>query len=322
MRRRSLVAATAALPVLGHPALGQGSYPDRPVRIIVPFPPAGAADVLARIISGRLGERLGQPVVVENRGGSNGQIGAEAAARSRPDGYTLLLGQDTMFTANPWLYERPAVNVATELMPVASLVANQLVLAVNPRQPARNLAEFVELARRADPPLAYASLGTGSQHQFAMEMLMRRAGITLLHVPFRGGAPAATATVAGDTAALFAGASSLPLIREGQLRGLAVTGRRRAANFPELPTVAETYPGYELTIWLGLFAPAGVPTPVVERLRDAANAVLGEPEIRARLETGGGLEPLVTTQAEFAALIQADYEKYGALIRDIGIRVE
>ena len=322
MNRRRLLAATGALPALARPALAQGTYPDRPVRIIVPFVPGGATDVLARIVAQRLGERLGVSVVAENRGGSNGLIGAEVVARARADGHTLLLGADTMFSANPWLYPRSPVNVLTELVPVASLVSNQLVLAVNPALPVRNLAEFVDLARHSNPPLAYASLGSGSQHQFAMEMLMRRAGIDLLHVPFRGGAPATTATVAGDTAALFAGASSATLIREGRLRALAVSGTRPALTFPELPTIAATYPGYELTIWLGLFAPTGIPAPVLARLREEVNGLLAEPEVRARLETGGGLEPLVTTPEAFAALIRADHEKYGALIREIGLRVE
>ncbi len=324
MNRRSLIAA--AVPVLARPAFAQGvapgAYPDRAVRIIVPIPPGGAPDIAARIVAQRLGERMAQPFVVENRTGSNGMIAAEAAARARPDGYSLLLGQDTIFSANPWLYERAAVNVMTELVPVASVVQNQFVFAINPRLPARTFAEFIEYARRADPPLAYASGGAGSQHQFGMEMIKKRAGIDMLHVPFRGGAPAVTATVSGDTAAVMSGTSSAPLLREGRLRPLAVTGTRRAAAFPDLPTIAETYPGYELTIWLGLFAPTGIPAPIVAKLREEVNAALAEPEVRARLDAGGGLEPLITTPEAFAALIRHDNEKYGALIREIGIRVE
>jgi tripartite-type tricarboxylate transporter receptor subunit TctC len=290
--------------------------------MITTVPPGGAPDVAARIISQRLQERLGQPVVVENRAGSNGLIAAEAAARSRPDGYTLLFAQDTVLAVNPWLYERSPVNVTTELVPVASVAGNQFILAVNPSLPVRTFADFIALARRSDPPLAYASGGTGSQHQLAMEMLMQRAGIRMLHVPFRGGTPAVTATVAGDTVAVFSGTSSAPLVREGRLRALAVTGPRRSAQFPDLPTIGETFAGYELTIWLGVFAPAGTPAPVIARLREEVNASLAEPEVRQRLESGGGLEPLVTTPPEFAALIQHDRQKYGALIREIGLKVE
>ena len=324
MRRRILMAlgAGASLDALAGAARAQAPYPDRPVRMITTIPPGGAPDIAARILSQRLQERLGQPVVVENRAGSNGLIAAEATVRSRPDGYTLLLAQDTLFTVNPWLYERSPVNVLTELVPVASVAGNQFILGVNPNLPVRTFAEFLALARRSDPPLAYASGGAGSQHQLAMEMLMRRAGIQLLHVPFRGGTPAVIATVSGDTAAVFSGTSSAPLLREGKLRGLAVTGPRRSAQFPDLPTIGETFPGYELTIWLGLFGPAAMPAPVVARLRGEVNASLAEPEVRQRLEAGGGLEPLATTPEAFAALIRSDGEKYGALIREIGIKVE
>lgn len=319
MPRRTLVATAAALPLA---ARAQAPYPDRPIRLITTIPPGGAPDIAARILAQPLTERLRQPVVVENRPGSNGLIAAEAAARARPDGTTLLFAQDTVFTVNPWIYERPPVDVATDLLPVASVASNQFLFAVNPRLPVRTLAEFVALAKRSDPPLAYASGGSGSQHQLAMEMLTRRAGISLLHVPFRGGTPAVTATVAGDTAAVFSGTSSAPLVREGRLRALAVTGPRRSAAFPELPTIAETYPGYEVTIWLGLFAPAGLPAPILTRLREETAAALADPELRARLDAAGGLEPFPSTPEAFAALIAADREKYGALIREIGIRVE
>ena len=320
MHRRAFSAAFAI--VAAGSAAAQPAYPDRPIRMIVPIPPGGAPDIAARILAQGLGQRLGQPVVIENRAGSNGLIAAEAAARARPDGHTLLFAQDTALTVNPALYERPPVDVATELVPVASVVSNQFVLSVNPRLPVRTLAEFIALARRSDPPLAYASGGSGSQHQLAMEMLMRRAGITMLHVPFRGGAPAVTATVAGDTVAVFSGTSSAPLIQQGRLRAIATTGPSRAATFPDLPTIAETFPDYEVVIWLGIFAPAGTPPSVLSRLRDEIGVVLAEPETRTRLAASGGMEPFVTTPDGFAALIRSDAEKYGALVRDIGIRPE
>jgi len=290
--------------------------------MLVTIPPGGAPDVAARILAQRLGERLGQPVVIENRAGSNGQIATEAAVRSRPDGYTLLFAQDTVIVVNPVIYERAPFNVSTDLVPVASVAGNQFVLSVNPSLPARNLEEFIALARRSNPPLAYASGGSGSQHQLAMEMLMRRAGIEMLHVPFRGGTPAVTATVAGDTAAVFSGTSSAPLIQQGRLRAIAVTGPQRSPAFPDLPTIGEMYPGYEVLIWLGVFAPAGTPGPVVAKLRHEINASLAEPAVKGRLESAGGLEPLITTPDSFAALIRHDAEKYGALVREIGIRPE
>ncbi|WP_043835092.1 Bug family tripartite tricarboxylate transporter substrate binding protein [Muricoccus aerilatus] len=322
MRRRSLLAAPAVLGLSVVRAQAQAPYPDRPLRMLVTIPPGGAPDVAARILSQRLGERLGQPVVIENRAGSNGQIATEAAVRSRPDGYTLLFAQDTVITVNPAIYERAPFNVSTDLIPIASVAANQFVLSVNPSLPVRNFEEFIALARRSNPPLAYASGGSGSQHQLAMEMLMRRAGIDMLHVPFRGGTPAVTATVAGDTVAVFSGTSSAPLIQQGRLRAIAVTGPQRSTAFPDLPRIGEIFPGYEVLIWLGVFAPAGTPAPVVAKLREEINASLAEPAVRGRLESAGGLEPLITTPAGFAELIRHDTEKYGALVREIGIKPE
>ena len=322
MKRRSLLAVPPAFCLGLADARAQATYPDRPLRMLVTIPPGGAPDVAARILTQRLGERLGQPVVIENRAGSNGQIATEAAVRSRPDGYTLLFAQDTVIVVNPAIYERAPFNVATDLVPVASVAGNQFVLSVNPSLPVHTLEEFIALARRSNPPLAYASGGSGSQHQLAMEMLLRRAGIEMLHVPFRGGTPAVTATVAGDTAAVFSGTSSAPLIQQGRLRAIAVTGPRRSQAFPNLPTIGEMFPGYELVIWLGMFAPAGTPAPVVGLLHEAINATLAEPAVRGRLDSAGGLEALITTPEGFAKLIRDDTEKFGALVREIGIRPE
>jgi len=185
-----------------------------------------------------------------------------------------------------------------------------------------SLAEFIEYARRTKPPLAYASGGNGSQHQLAMELLKQRAGIDLLHVPFKGGTPATAATVAGDTAALFSGTSTAPQIRAGKLRALAVTGAKRSPDFPDLPTIGELYPGYEVTIWLGLFAPAGTPEPVVARLRAEVARALADPGVIARLHSAGGLEPMPTTPQQFAALICSDYDKYGKLVREVGAHID
>jgi tripartite-type tricarboxylate transporter receptor subunit TctC len=202
------------------------------------------------------------------------------------------------------------------------LVANQFVLAVNPSLPVRNLQEFVEYARRTVPPLPYASGGNGSQHHLSMEILKLRAGIDLLHVPFKGGTPATMATVAGDTAAMFAGTSSKPQIKAGKLRALAATGAQRSPEFPELPTIGEFYPGYEVTIWLALFAPAGTPEVVLVRLRAAVEKALTAPEVAQRLNAAGGLEPFATTPDEFSALIRRDYDKYGKIVKAIGVKVD
>jgi tripartite-type tricarboxylate transporter receptor subunit TctC len=289
--------------------------------MITTIPPGGAPDIVARILADRLQARLGQSVVVENRTGSNGAIAAEAAARARPDGYTLLFAQDTVFVVNPFVYESLAVNPLTELAPVASVAANQFILSVHPSLPVRSFAEFLEYARGPDA-LPYASGGVGSQHQLAMEMLARRAGLNVLHVPFRGGTPAANATVSGDTKAVFSGTSTAPLIQAGRLRAVAVTGPERSPLFPDLPRIGEVFPGYEVVIWLGLFAPLGLPDPIMTRLRAEVAASLADPAMRQRLDAAGGLEPLVTTPEQFAALIRTDAEKYRAVIREIGLKAE
>jgi tripartite-type tricarboxylate transporter receptor subunit TctC len=321
MRTRLLFLALAISAALfAAPASAQ--YPARPIRLIVPIPPGGAPDIAARVIGQTLGEHLGQPVVVENRVGANGNIAGELVARSPADGYTLLLGQDSLITINPHLYAKMPFDTLTDLIPVASLVSNMFVLSVNPSLPVKSLPEFIEYARNTNPPLAYASGGNGSQHQLTMEMLKARAGIKLMHVPYKGGSPATKATVSGEVAAMFAGTSTAPQIKSGRLRALAVSGAHRSAAFPDLPAIAEFYPGFENGIWLGLFAPAGTPDEVVARLRAAVKTVLALPEVKQRLNKAGGLEPYSSTPEEFAALVRRDDEKYGKLVKDLGIKVE
>ena len=297
-------------------------YPAHAIKMIVPIPPGGAPDIAARVVGQKLSELLGTPVVVENHAGSNGNIAGDLVAKSPPDGYTLLLGQDSLIAINPHLYARMPFDPLKDLVPVATLVANQFVLAVNPALPVRNFQEFVDYARRTTPPLAYASGGNGSQHHLSMELLKQRAGIDLLHVPFKGGAPATQATVAGDTAAMFAGTSNSAQIKAGKLRALAVTGARRSLEFPDLPTIAEFYPGYEVTIWLALFAPAGTPEPVLARLRQAVAKALASPEVKEKFNTAGGMETFVSTPDEFAALIRRDFDKYGKIVKSTGIKVD
>ena len=299
-----------------------GQYPSRPIRLIVPIPPGGAPDISARVVGQRLAELVGQPVVVENRPGSNGNIAMDLIAKAQPDGYTLGLLADSMITINPHLYKEMQTDPIKDLAPVASVVSNQWVLSVNPSVPVKSFKEFIEYARRATPPLAYASGGNGSIHQLAMEMLKQRAGIDLVHVPYKGGSPATTATVAGEVAAMFSGTSSAAQIKSGKLRALAVTGLHRSDVFPELPTIAEFYPGYEVTIWLGLFSAAGTPEPVLASLHAAVNKLLAEPDTRKKLNAAGGLEPYISTSAEFGELIRRDYNKYGKLVKDVGVKVD
>jgi tripartite-type tricarboxylate transporter receptor subunit TctC len=297
-------------------------YPSRTVRIVVTIPPGGAPDIAARIVGQKMSESFGQPVVIENRPGANGNAAAQEVARAAPDGYTLILAADSLITINPHLYSKMPIDTLKDLSPVASLVGNQFVLSVNPGLPVRTFQEFIDYAKKANPPLHYGSGGNGSQHQLTMEMLKARAGIDLVHVPYKGGAPATTATMAGEVAAMFAGTSTAPQIKAGRLRALATSGAKRSAAFPELPTIGEFYPGFENSIWLGLFGPAGMPQEVLDKLRAEARKALELPEVRDKLHGAGGLEPYVTTPAEFSALIRRDYDRFGKLIHDIGVKAD
>ena len=320
MKRLARFLAMCVLALATTPALAQ--YPSRPIKLIVPIPAGGAPDIAARVVGQKLSELLGQAFVIENHAGSNGNIAGDLVAKAPPDGYTLLLGQDSLVAINPHLYAKMPFDPLKDLAPVATLVSNQFVLAVNPSLPVRNFQEFIEYARRTTPPLPYASGGNGSQHHLSMEILKQRAGIDLLHVPFKGGTPATVATVAGDTAAMFAGTSTKPQIRAGKLRALAATGAQRSPEFPDLPTIGEFYPGYEVTIWLALFAPAGTPDAVLARLRTAVDKALGAPDVKEKLNAAGGVEPFVTTPEEFVALIRRDYDKYGKIVKSIGVKVD
>ena len=303
-------------------ASAAAQYPSRPIRLLVPIPPGGGPDIVARLIAPKMAEALGQPVVVENRVGSNGNIAGDFVAKSAPDGYTLLLGMDSLIAINPHLYAKMPFDTLKDLAPVASLVSNGFFIAVNPSVPAQTLAEFVEVARRANPPLQYASGGNGSQHHLTMERLKARAGINLVHIPYKGGSPAATATVAGEVAVTMSGTSSAPQIRAGRLRALAFSGKQRSAVMPDVPTVSELYPDFTMVQWYGLFVAAGTPEPVIARLRLEVNKALAQPDVRERLRNAGGVEPWITTPEEFAAEIRSEYAGYGKLVKDLGAKVD
>jgi tripartite-type tricarboxylate transporter receptor subunit TctC len=314
------LAAALALALAATSALAQ--YPSRPIRVLIPQPPGGANDTVARVIAPPLGDALGQPIVIENRPGANGNVAMEIAAKAPADGYTLLLAADAQIVINPHFYRDLPFDTLKDLAPVASLINTQMVLAVNPSLPVNTLPEFIENARRANPPLAYGSIGNGSQHHLVMEMLKQRAGIDLLHVPFKGGGPATTALLAGEIAAAFGGNSVTGHVRGGKLRALAVAGKQRSAAFPDVPRLAEFFPGFEVTPWLALFAPAGVSPAVMSKLREATNRLLAEPAVIERIRRVGGLEPYVSTPEEFAALLRAEYARYGEIVKAVGAKID
>jgi tripartite-type tricarboxylate transporter receptor subunit TctC len=298
------------------------TYPSRPLKMHVTTLPGGAPDIVARVVGQKLSEALGQPVVVENRPGSNGNIAAEATVKSVPDGHTLMVCAEAQLVINPHLYKKLPFDALKDLTVIATLVSNEFVLAINPALPVKNFREFVAFARNSNPTLNYASGGNGSQHHLTMEMLKSRAGIKLLHVPYKGGTAAATATVSGEVAAVFAGSSSAPQIKAGRLRALAVASAKRSAVFPDLPTIAEFYPGFSNSIWLAMCGPAGLPDPIVTRLRSEVNKLLAQPDTREKFGTAGALEPFITTPAELTALIRSEYAKYAKVVKDIGATVD
>jgi tripartite-type tricarboxylate transporter receptor subunit TctC len=318
----ALVAALLTLQAVATvPAVAQ-NYPTRPIRLYLAFPPGGAADIVARLVAQPLSARLGQPVVVENKPGSGGNIVGELIARAAPDGYSLLLGPDNLFTINPHLFARMSFDPLKDIVPISTITTNQLLLAINPKVAANDFKEFIALARRSDPPLFYASIGNGSVHHLAMEMLKEEAAIKLTHVPYRGGGPAGVAVLAGEVAAAFGGGSLYPMASSGQLRALAVSGRKRSPEFPGLPSISEFYPNYEATIWQGLFAPAGTPPAIIDRLRNEMNAVLATPDFAEKLNKTGSGEPYVTTLDEFNARIRRDFERYGRIVKAAGVQVQ
>jgi tripartite-type tricarboxylate transporter receptor subunit TctC len=316
-RLRITLLIFAALSATAH---AQPAFPSRPIHVLVSIPPGGAPDISARLLAQALGESAGWSVVVENRPGANGNIASEQVAKAPPDGYTLVLHADSAITINPHVYGKLTFDPLKDLLPVSSVATNQFTLSVNPQLPVRTFSEFIDYARKSKPPLPYASGGNGSQHQLMMEMLKQRAGIELLHVPFRGAAPATQATVAGDTKVVFSGSASAGMIQSGQLRVLAASGKHRAKLYPDLPTIGEFYPGYAADIWLGLFAPAGTPEPIVTALRTQVQKLLVRADFAERLNVSGSLEPLVLSPADFSRLIQDDYAKYGKIVKELGIK--
>ena len=297
-------------------------YPVRTVKLISPIPAGGAPDLIARAVGQRLSQLWTQPVVVENKIGSNGQVAADFVAHAPADGYTLLVGMDSLFVINPYLYKQSSLDVNKDLIPIATLGANQFVLTVNANLPVKNLSEFVAYAKKTNPALAYASAGNGSQHHLTMELLKARAEIDLLHVPYKGGTGATTATIGGETVAMFSGTSNSALIKAGKLRAIAVSGANRAKQMPDVPTIAEIYPGFDNTIWIGLFAPKGTPDAVVQNLRRDVGKILLTPELTEAFANAGGIEPFITSPDAMSRLIKRDQAKYSKLINDLKIKID
>ena len=323
MRALILLAMTVLpIPIALVPAHAQ-TYPVKPMRMLVGYPPGGATDIVARVVSAALSVRLGQPIVVENKSGSAGNAAALEVARAEPDGYTLLHGPDNLFLTNPYIYgANMPLDPLKDLVAVSSLAANQLILAIHPSVKAGNLRDFVELARSSKPPLFYASIGNGSMHHIGMEILKEHLKLDLTHVPYRGGGPAGAALLAGNVQVMFGGGSLGSLITAGKVRALGATGSRRSSVLPDVPTIAEIYPGYELLIWHGTFAPEKTPIPILNRLHQEISTVLQQSDVSERLIKSGSGDPYITTREEFTARIRSDNARFGKVIQTLGIKSE
>jgi len=320
IRRRTLLATGGAL--LAAPARAQ-RFPDRPVRIVVPYPAGGTTDILARLVGQKVGERLGQPFVIENRSGATGVIGSEHVARAAPDGHTLLMGVNGPITISPAFRRDMPYEPLRAFAPVTLVASVAKLLVVNPQLPVRNVAELVAYAKARPGQLSFASSGTGATGHLAGEMFKLRAGIDIVHVPYRGGAPAMADVIAGRVAMQFEVLTQLlPQVQAGQLRALAVTSAERLPTLPDIPTVAEQgFPGFESRTWFGLLAPAGTPPAIVRRLRDEVVQVLTAPEMVQFLREQGA-DPIGNTPEQFAAFLREDTERWADVVRRSGARME
>ena len=325
LSRRSLALALAALLPAGA-ARAQpvpAGWPDRPLRLVLPYTPGGGTDAVARALGARLGAALGQPVVVENRPGAGGNLATETVAGARPDGLTLLMGNQGPISVNPTLFGRNLrTDPATALDPVAMVAETPLVLVVGPATRAADLSALIGEYRAARGAMTYASPGNGAAGHLAMAMLLQQAGVEATHVPFRGAAPGLTDVAAGHIPAMI---STLPsvagLVGGGALRALAVTGDRRVPSMPEVPVVAETLPGYRVTAWYGILVPHGTPEPVRARLEEAILASLGTPELAASLEREGAV-PYPMTGERFGRFIADERARWAPVIRAAGITAD
>jgi tripartite-type tricarboxylate transporter receptor subunit TctC len=304
-------------------AYAQGSYPTKPIRLIVPFPPGGGTDILARLIANKLTETAGWQIVVDNRGGAGGNIGLQAAAQAAPDGYTMVMGQTSNLAINPSLYSKLPYDPVRDFVPVSLVSASPVVLVVSSKSPYKSLADFVAAAKAKPGQLTFGSPGNGTVSHLTGELFQRTAGIKFIHIPYKGAAQALP-DLLGGRIDLYSGSleTAMPHMKAATIRALAVTSLQRASVAPEVPTVAESgYKGFEATTWFGLLVAKGTPEPIVKRLTTEITKVLQLPDIKQRMASTGGL-PVKTGPQEFAALLKSDIQRWSRIVRESGVKVD
>ena len=322
MNRRILLAGIAAF-AASRPAIAQGQWnPDRPIRLVVPFAPGGSTDVTARLVAEAIAPRLGQPVVIENRPGAGGNIGSEAVARAAPDGHTLVMGTSSTHATNPALYRNLPYQPLRDFAPVSQVAFIPNLLVVNPEVPARDLPALIALARARPGSLNFGNAGSGTSQHLSAAMIASRAGIEVTHVAYRGGAPAVTDLLGGKIQAMAAPLVEVVAhVQANRLRAIGVTTARRSSLLPDVPTIAETIPGFEVALWNGILAPAGTPAAAVLRISAAIAEAMRTEDMRVRLAQQGS-EPVGSNPDQFAAFIAAEIPKWAELVRISGATVE
>jgi tripartite-type tricarboxylate transporter receptor subunit TctC len=321
--RRAFVLGAAAAPLLARRASAQAAFPTRAIRIVIGFPPGGGIDILARLMGPKMAERLGQPVVVENRPGANGSIATQGVAQSEPDGHTILFGTTGNLAVNPVLYAgRAGMNMERDFAPVSQVASLAFVLVVNPSVPAKSLAELIELAKARPGEILFGSSGNGGLPHLSGELLNLQAAIRAGHISYRGSAPAFTDLISGQVQFVFdALAIALPHIESGRLRPLATTGPKRMAALPDVPLAKETLPGFEVVNWYGMVVRAGTPAAIVSRLHQEVAHALRQPDVAERAASLG-LDLVGSTPDEFGAFQRAETAKWGEVIRTAGIKAD
>jgi tripartite-type tricarboxylate transporter receptor subunit TctC len=311
-----------ALALLAPLAAAQQGYPNKAVRIVVPYPPGGTADIVGRTIAEKLSGAWGQSVIVENRAGAGGTIGVDAGVRSAPDGYTMVLGVTGPLTIMPSINPQLPYDPLRDLVPITLVAAVPSVVAVHPSVAARDLRELIALAKSQPGKLSFASAGTGTSVHIAGELLKAMAGVDILHIPYKGGAPALTDVMGGQVSMIIENMPQLlPHVRAGKIRALAVTTRERSAALPDLPAVAEVLPGYEATTWFGLLAPTGTPQDIVRKVQADVAKTVTLPDVRERLASLGA-EVIAGTPDAFAAHLRSELLRFAKVIKDAGIKVD